>query len=255
MSDLKSLRDLLPWLIVFTCAILAWIPILQQALPMLSSATPMFGSMGLTLGPFLWFWTLMMIAMMFPALAPTLGARYQPIRWQMGIASAFLHTLLFLSGYLAIWTLFGIPVFLLAQLGEQWMLFAPPWGLALGLGILLLAGVYQMTPLEKRFLRHCNPSCCEALRHSSARPLSAQWREGLAHGIFCVACCGCLMLVMVAVGLMNLPWMVLLTIVIFLEKTWDQGVRLSFFVGFSLLIFTMLAFAEPALLVGLYRPG
>ncbi len=71
----------------------------------------------------------------------------------------------------------------------------------------------------------------------------------------CLGCCGGLMLVMVVVGLMNLPWMVLLTVVIFVEKTWRQGARLSFFVGFRLLVFAVLALAVPALLAGLYQPG
>lgn len=56
------------------------------------------------------------------------------------------------------------------------------------------------------------------------------------------------MLVMEVVGLMNLPWMLLLSIIIFLEKTWNQGACFSFFVGFGLLIFAALALAEPVLL-------
>jgi predicted metal-binding membrane protein len=62
------------------------------------------------------------------------------------------------------------------------------------------------------------------------------------------------MLVMVAVGVMNLPWMLLLTALIFLEKTWRYGERLSFFIGFGLLIFATFVLAEPALLAGLSRP-
>ena len=56
------------------------------------------------------------------------------------------------------------------------------------------------------------------------------------------------MLVMVVVGFMNLPWMVLLTMVIFLEKTWSYGDRLSFFIGIGLMLFAMLAFIDPTLL-------
>lgn len=56
------------------------------------------------------------------------------------------------------------------------------------------------------------------------------------------------MLVMVVVGLMNLPWMVLLTMIIFLEKTWHYGDRLSFLVGIGLILFAMLAFIDPTLL-------
>jgi len=59
------------------------------------------------------------------------------------------------------------------------------------------------------------------------------------------------MLVMVAVGLMNLPWMILLTILIFLEKTWQYGHRLSFFIGIGLILFALLAFIDPTVLSGL----
>jgi len=77
---------------------------------------------------------------------------------------------------------------------------------------------------------------------------------GLLHGIHCLGCCGGLMLVMVVVGLMNLPWMILLTILIFLEKTWQYGHRLSFFIGIGLLLFAMLAFIDPTLLSSLSLP-
>lgn len=56
------------------------------------------------------------------------------------------------------------------------------------------------------------------------------------------------MLVMVVVGFMNLPWMVLLTLVIFVEKTWSYGDRLSFLMGLGFILVAMLAFIDPAVL-------
>lgn len=143
----------------------------------------------------------------------------------------------------------------LARLGEQLVLHAPALGIGLGIGLLVAIGLYQMTPLERRCLAQCHPSLCCDLMQPSASTTFSRLREGLTHGGVCLGCCGGLMLVMVVVGLMNLPWMVLLTVVIFVEKTWRQGARLSFFVGFSLLVFAVLALAVPALLAGLYQPG
>ncbi len=60
------------------------------------------------------------------------------------------------------------------------------------------------------------------------------------------------MLVLLAVGLMNLPWMLLVTSAIFLEKTQSQGPRLSFYLGALLLFYGLLAFIIPSLLPGLY---
>ncbi len=243
----------LPWLTVFAFSLLAWIPTLQQAWKMFALATPLFGTMGLAFWPFLWFWTVMTVAMMFPALAPTVVTRYSREQWA-GSARAFFQLIIFLSGYLLIWTAFGIPTFILAELGTQCVLSAPALGIGMGVALLVAIGLYQMTPLERRALAHCNPSLCCTPSQTPASPWLFQLREGLLHGLYCLGCCGGLMLVMVVVGLMNLPWMLLLTLVIFLEKAWRQGTRLSFFVGFSLLIFAVLALAEPALLAGLFRP-
>lgn len=85
-----------------------------------------------SLGPFILFWTIMMVAMMFPTLAPTVAARYQRQSQQVGDKRAFLHMLIFLLGYLLIWALFGGPAFLLAWLGEHLVLHAP--ALAIGQG-------------------------------------------------------------------------------------------------------------------------
>lgn len=245
-------RNSLPWLIVCALSLLAWIATVYQTWHMLILANPLFGTMGLTLWPFLGSWTVMMIAMMFPALAPTIATRYHQSQQNAQIY-IFGRMLVFLLGYLAAWVAFGVPTFFLARLGEYVALHTPAPGIGLGIILLVVIGLYQMTPLEKRSLAHCNPSLCCSVPQTSS-PMYTQLGAGLKHGLYCLGCCGSLMLVMVAVGLMNLPWMILLTLIIFLEKTWKQGIRLSFFVGFSLLIFAVLALAEPALLAGLYRP-
>lgn len=221
---------------------------------MFSLSLPQFGTMGLALGPFLFYWILMMGAMMLPALAPTVVLRYQSAVQQSSPQNAFARMLLFLCAYLLPWTLCGIPAFFLARLGEYLVLRAPTLGIGLGITLLLVSGLYQMTPLKAHFLARCNPSLCCTRVPSTARSLVAQLSDGLLHGFECLGCCGFLMLVMIAVGLMSVPWMLLLTLVIFLEKTWRQGPRFGFFVGFGLLVFAALALAEPALLSGVARP-
>jgi predicted metal-binding membrane protein len=209
--------------------------------------------MGMAPGPFLWCWTLMMAAMMWPSLIPLVAARYQHMQVVRGLWSTLLAIFIFAGGYLSIWSLLGLPAFGLAWLAGWLALNAPVGGQVMGLGCLLLAGIYQMTPLASQALVRCHPShCCTP---PPSRALANAWRDGLAHGMACLTCCGGLMLVMVAVGLMNIPWMALLTLLIFLEKTWTQGTqgsRLSFFIGFWLLIFAVMACAEPSLLGGCY---
>jgi predicted metal-binding membrane protein len=208
----------------------------------------MVGPMGMSLGSFLLFWTIMMIAMMFPALAPTASVQFAMLRRQACSTSACCYLLIFLVGYLLIWTIFGLPVFFLSLLNEHLTLHAPTWGIGLDIALLVAIGLYQITPLEKRFLSHCNPTLGCHTEMPSPTSTFLHLKTGLVHSIHCLGCCGGLMLVMVIVGLMNLPWMVLLTIVIFLEKTWRYGDHLSFLIGISLMLFAMLAFINPMFL-------
>jgi predicted metal-binding membrane protein len=131
--------------------------------------------------------------------------------------------------------------------------------LAIGLGIMLFvfAGIYQMTPLQRHYLTHCNPSSCFHVcgtHDVSARSLFSNLKAGVLHSISCLGCCGHLMIVLIAVGLMNLSWMVLITLVIFIEKVWHDSYRLSSLIGMALILYGMLSFIDPALLAGLYVP-
>ncbi len=247
-------RNPFAWTVTLLLALLAWIPTLQQTFSMLSMQ--MYGTMGMALAPFLFFWTIMMAAMMLPAFAPTVSVQYMFIHRQTsGIIAHSTRIVTFILGYLCLWFLFGIPVFFLAMF-SAWLLFSVPVA-AVGLGVLLFiaAGLYQMTPLKQHFLAHCNPSINQHLScHLTAKPYSlvSDMKSGLLHGVFCLGCCGNLMLVLLAVGLMNLPWMLLVTSVIFLEKSWPQGPRLSFYLGALLLFYGLVAFIDPSLLPGLY---
>jgi len=77
-------------------------------------------------------------------------------------------------------------------------------------------------------------------------------RVGMYHGVYCVGCCWGLMVVLIAVGVMNLAWMAALTVVIFLEKTWKYGPALSRITGVALIVFALFVPSHPELLPGLY---
>lgn len=247
-------RNPFAWTITLFLALLAWIPTLQQTFSMLPMQ--MYGAMGMSLAPFLLFWTIMMAAMMLPALAPTVSVQYTSMyRQTSNTITCALRVSTFILGYLCLWLLFGIPVFFLAVLGAQLVFHAPIAAIGLGIVLFIAAGLYQMTSLKQRCLAHCNPSmschsACHTTTHSSC--LLSDVKSGLLHGVFCLGCCGNLMLVLLAVGFMNLPWMLLVTAVIFLEKAWPQGPRLSFYLGAALLFYGLLAFINPSLLPGLY---
>ena len=209
---------------------------------------PMIGPMGMSLEMFLLFWTVMMIAMMFPALAPTVSVRFETLRQQISSATACFSLLLFLVGYTLIWTLFGLPTFFLSLLYEHFFFHSPTISMGLDIALLVGIGLYQMSPLEKHCLAYCNPTLGCHIEMSSSNSTFSHLKTGLMHGIYCLGTCGGLMLVMIVVGFMNLPWMVLLMLVIFVEKTWCSGDRLSFLMGIGLILIAMLAFIDPSVL-------
>lgn len=246
----QTARNPLAWSAVFLLAALAWIPTLSQTLSM--STLPMYGTMNLALLPFLLFWTLMMVGMMLPSLAPTVSMHLTSIRASTTHFRTHFSTIgSFLVGYLLIWLMFGIPVYLLGLLGDYFIRAAPLLGIALGMGIFVGAGVYQFTPLKRHTLTHCHVAV-HIERDESFVPTNVSYgKAGLLQGLSCLQYCGPLMLVMVAVGLMNLVWMLLLTAVIFVEKVWFDGNRLSSPLGIILIMYGIFSFVDPGLLAGL----
>lgn len=170
---------------------------------------------------FLGIWSVMMVAMMFPAAAPMVQA-------YAGLSGGEAHrrpsrvalTSVFLGTYIFVWAAIGL---LVALLG---VLLAPripvlagtgTLGVSLAGAVLIAAGVYQTTPLKQSCLRGCRSPISFLL--TDWRPgFRGAIRLGWRHAAYCVGCCGLLFAVLFAVGLMALPWMALLAVVIFIEK-------------------------------------
>jgi len=193
---------------------------------------------------------------MLPALAPMVSVRYEHLKQQSrSFLSQGINLLMFLLGYLFVWCCFGLPIFFLSLLSNQLVFHAPLLGVALGIMLFVSAGIYQMTPLQRSYLAHCNPSlsCCSCVpQDAHERSLLSDLKAGALHSISCLGCCGNLMIVLIAVGLMNLFWMVLITLVIFIEKVWHGADRLNSLIGIALIAYGVLSFIEPTLLSGLY---
>jgi predicted metal-binding membrane protein len=170
-------------------------------------------------------WMLMTMAMMLPTTLPLL-AMFQTIAG--GRRDQTLLIALAVLGYLGIWAAFGTVVYVGQQAGQR---------LALGSSaILLLAGVYQFTPLKHRCLDKCRSPLSFVMSHWQGR--RERWhalRLGADHGLFCVGCCWTLMLLMFVVGMTNLAWMLGLAAVMAIEKNAPWGRRLSAPLGVILL--------------------
>ena len=105
-----------------------------------------------------------------------------------------------------------------------------------GGAVILLAGVYQFTPLKSACLRSCRSPMGFIMTHDFGGGTPAAVRAGLSHGLYCLGCCWALMAVLAVVGLMNLAWMAVIAAVFFLEKNWRHGVALTRIVGTACVI-------------------
>jgi predicted metal-binding membrane protein len=168
---------------------------------------------------FLGMWVTMMVAMMFPSVAPmvVIYSRFSAIRNQSKGATA-----VFVGGYLLAWTVVGLLAFGV-YLGSSVLMgtLSPRESAVVGGGALLLAGAYQLTRYKTVCLRHCRTPLDFMLHWRGGRRGSLQM--GLHHGLFCLGCCWGLMLVLLTLGVMNLVWMALVAAVIFIEKVLPFG--------------------------------
>ena len=168
-----------------------------------------------TLGWFLGIWVVMMAAMMFPSVAPTI-ALYSKMTKQR---SAPLP-LLFGAGYLAVWACAGLIAFALAVVGHGIAGDFLAWnraGRRVAGATLVLAAVYELTPLKKMCLAKCRSPLGYLLGAWRDGPRGAL-RMGAGHGAWCVGCCWALMASLFALGVMSLFWMAVVASLIALEK-------------------------------------
>lgn len=181
-------------------------------------------------------WTLMTVAMMLPTSLPLL-LLFQ--RFVSRRSDSVRLVALLVGGYLSVWVVFGAAAHL-ADLGlhaavqQSRVLEERSW--ILGAAPLILAGVYQFTPLKYFCLDKCRSPYAFILSHWHGRNQKLEaFLLGVHHGIFCVGCCWSLMLMMFGVGVGNLGWMLAIGAVMAVEKNMPWGRRLSAPLGVVLL--------------------
>lgn len=176
-------------------------------------------------------WAVMMAAMMLPAAAPVLLLYAGSLR-NRGVEGIGRHVWLLAGGYVFVWALFSVGATGLQRVLAEWLVLTPmmePSSRAAGAVVLLVAGVYQLTPLK----RHCLRTCRSPLSF-----LTQHWRGGTAgafglgfdHGLHCLGCCWALMLLLFAGGVMNLTVILALTVWVLFEKLvpyGEQGARVA----------------------------
>ena len=186
---------------------------------MASTGKTMAGNAGSDLGTLGWFvvtWIVMMAAMMFPSLAPTV-ALYARVTQGRGTDRA----VIFAGGYLLIWGIAGALAYGLFEAGRSLFGQELAWnraGSAVAAGVVALAALYQLTPFKDACLARCRGPLGFIL---------GSWREGRVgalqmgarHALWCLGCCWALMAALFALGIMSLGWMAAVAGLIALEKT------------------------------------
>lgn len=183
-------------------------------------------------------WWVMMVAMMLPSASPMvlLFARIQRSQKEKGVP--FVPTSIFTMGYLVTWGIFSV-----LAAGAQWgfehvgllsAMLVSTSGLFAGI-VLLIAGIYQLTPLKHACLKHCQ-SPLQFIMHHWRNGTAGAFRMGVEHGAFCLGCCWFLMALLFVGGVMNLYWIVGLAVFVFLEKTIPVGHWLGALTGIGLIV-------------------
>jgi predicted metal-binding membrane protein len=211
--------------------------------------------MGRDLPGFLVLWVLMMAAMMLPSVAPTVGLYLHTIRARSSGSTRTLRCTGLVAGYLLVWAAFGVLAFVAARAAGHLASDAPQTAAWIGALLLVVAGVYQLTPLKDRCLSHCRSPLGFLVRFGGYSGRLRDLRVGVFHGAFCVGCCWGLMLVLIVVGVMNLAWMVALAAAVFLEKVWRHGKAFSVAAGLVLIVFAFFVPWNQGLIPGLHMTG
>jgi predicted metal-binding membrane protein len=183
-------------------------------------------------------WVVMMAGMMLPGAAPAVLLYGAMVRKHAERATALPAVGVFVSGYLLVWAAFGVAAALLQAVLANAALLTPMMASAIKPlnGVLFLAaGLYQLTPLKERCLGKCRNPVQFFMTHW--RPGTAgALRMGATHGAYCVGCCWMLMLILFAVGVMNLVWVALIAAFVLFEKLLPAGRLTSRLAGGALIV-------------------
>ena len=210
-------------------AVLAWVWLFSNAMNMGDMPGSAPGMSGMSATVQAWsakyllsaftMWALMMVAMMLPSAAPMILLHARIDRGTH--AQRTRNTYLFIACYLLVWALFSAA----ATIAQATMIdegVLSPGNLVVSDkylvgGLLLAAGLWQLTRAKAACLEQCQSPLQFVLRYWKPGPMGAL-RLGVRHGLFCLGCCWSLMLILFVGGVMNLAWIAGLAVVVFIEK-------------------------------------
>src|SRR6266496_1928649 len=227
---------------------LAWAFLIWQSNMMSKQATGL--TMGMSALLFIAIWIVMMVAMMFPTAAPMILMFTKIYASKRQQEQPFVPTWIFVSAYLLVWSLCGVVAYPLA-VGIEKLAAPSMWlmenAVRLGGVVLLVAGLYQLSPLKDICLSKCRTPL-QFILGSWHDGYGGAFRMGLEHGAYCLGCCWLLFVILFPLGIMNIAVMALVTALIFAEKALPIGRQISQLAGVGLIVYGVLVMFLPAAL-------
>jgi predicted metal-binding membrane protein len=204
-------------------------------------------TMGMSAPLFMALWIVMMVAIMFPTAVPMIlmFARIYNTRRERG--QTFVPTWVFTCAYLLVWSATGIAAYAIAVGGDAaadestWVMDNAP---RFGGGLLIMAGIYQLSPLKYVCLNKCRTPMSFVLS-SWKDGYRGAFRMGLEHGVYCLGCCWLLFLILFPLGMMNIIVLAAITALIFAEKSLRVGQQVARAAALALVVYGALVVFEP----------
>ena len=236
--------------LLLALAAAAWAALVWHSADADMDITMASSTMGLRAPLFLTIWVIMMVAMMFPTAAPMILTFHKVQAGKRQRGDAFVSTWVFVAAYILVWTLAGVAAYagaLAAEAIAARAALSPATAARIGGTVLVAAGIYQLTPLKDLCLSKCRTPISFIMmswRDGAAGAL----RMGLLHGAYCLGCCWLLFVILFPLGIMNIAAMVIITLVIFAEKTLPWGRLAPRAAAVALVLYGAVVITTPELL-------
>lgn len=189
-------------------------------------------------------WIVMMVGMMTGSASPVM-LLFAGAHARRGTRRVPLIVLVFGLGYMVVWVGFSACATLAQWALHHAAMLSPAMAASspqVGGAILCVAGVYQLTPLKRACLMHCQSPLGFFMTHWRDGTLGAL-QMGIRHGAYCLGCCWALMCILFAVGVMNLVWVAALALFVLLEKIGPAGTVVARVAGMAMIAAGILLFA------------
>jgi predicted metal-binding membrane protein len=216
-------------------ATLAWVGVIAYARDMGNGR----GTMGMPLREFMPMWGAMMAAMMLPAVAPVATLYSRTIK-----SDRLPRLTLFVAGYLIAWTAAGVPAYYALRVVDHFAGDTDSAMRTIAASTLVAAGLYQLSPLKSRCLRHCRSPLAQLLHYGNVKGPLRDLKVALHHAAFCLGCCWALMALFISFGVMNVWAMIGLAAVVLGEKVLPRGEAVGRLAGVVFLLVAILVLAS-----------